>query len=171
MNGHDWRSWRIGVATLLLVGLVVGGGCRFKGEPAGADSLAAAGAWQPRPVAMRIYPSTRFASEEGQHLLEARLEFSDEMGDSIKAAGRLSFGLYAAAPAGGALGRELYRWQVDLLTLEDQQQHFDPVTRTYLFRLKLDRPIATTQPTTLRVSFTPAGNQPRLSESAAVPWE
>ena len=106
--------------------------------------------------------------QSGQAALEARIELFDQMGDSIKAAGRIRFELFAtAAPGPGMRGLRLYTWNVEMLTLEDQQQYFDPITRGYLFRLKLDNLSITRRATLLHITFTQVGGL-RLETQALV---
>lgn len=142
------------------------GGCQFKGAPP-ASGLAQAptnhaghaeAGWQPRPVRVRIYPSTRFAAENGKSLLLADVQLLDAMGDTTKAAGRLRCELFSqiSGSSGQSPGRKLYRWDVNLLTLADQEKYYDPITRGYLLRLKLDNLAVAKESTVLRVMFIPA---------------
>lgn len=147
------------IVTLMAAALLAG--CQFKGERE-VDHEAAPGVWRPRPVGARVYPSTRFVREGRDALLEARVELTDEMGDAVKAAGELRLDLFASDDSGTSLGRRLYSWQVELLTLDDQQTYWDAITRTYLLRLRLDNREAARRPTVLRVSFAPAGGGERL---------
>ena len=157
---------------LLLWGIVAlaMGACQFKGAGSAAPDTAR-DYWQPRAVAMRIYPATRFIQEQGDTLLNAQVELRDEMGDSIKAAGRVRFDLFASDEAGQNLGRRLYHWEVALRTLEQQRTHFDAVTRTYQFRLSLDNHAATKRPTVLRAVFMRAGDGSRLETQAPMERE
>jgi hypothetical protein len=125
--------------------------------------------WRPTPTAVRIYPATQFIQPDGQPTLEASVELLDAMGDSIKAPGRLRFELFAVSERGQTGGR-LYQWAVPLRTLEQQQQYFDLVTRTYTVRLELDSDKATTRPTLLRVTFTRPGGE-RLQDERTLPIE
>ncbi|MEM6457919.1 MAG: hypothetical protein AAF710_00845 [Planctomycetota bacterium] len=152
------------VCSLLLVGCV-----DAKGP--GADTAASerdGDGWQPTPVALRIYPSTRFVNEAGTPLLEARVELFDEMGDSTKASGLLRFELFAAGQVPGIeVGRLLYSWDIALATLEDQRRYYDPITRGYLLRLRLESAEATRRQVRLRVTFQPATGQ-RMSDEQPV---
>lgn len=143
-------------------------GCQFKGESTQSTLEMPQGVWLPSPASLRIYPSTRFIREDGQTLLDTRIEFTDEMGDTIKAAGDLRLMLFASDAAGTTLGRQLFNWQVQLQTLEDQQQYYDAITRTYFCRLRLDEPAIARKPTVLRVSFTPATGKERIEAQARV---
>jgi hypothetical protein len=144
--------------VVLVLGLaLLPTGCAWKGDasPGGADAADRV-AWQIKPVAMRIYPSTRFAREGASTALEARIEFVDDAGDPLKAAGDLRLELFPAGrPGEPAAGKPLYTWDASILTRQENQDHYDPATRTYLLRLKLDDPGLTRQPLRLRVMFIP----------------
>jgi len=128
------------VAVVAGAGLLCAAGCAFKGDADAGDkpSAKAGEVWRPRAVALRIYPSTRFVEERGDKLLEARIELFDEMGDSVKAAGRVHFELHPVGEEGSAaIGERLYAWDIDLLTLDDHREYYDPIIRGYVFRLKI----------------------------------
>ena len=96
------------------------------------------GRWRPDPVSIRVYPSTRLAVHDGQWYLEAFVECLDEMGDSTKGVGSFQFELFRSPGLeGDAGGQQLYVWNVQLHTLDDQRRHYDPTLRTYQFRLKM----------------------------------
>jgi hypothetical protein len=152
----------------LLPGLVPG--CmQAKGAgPVEHDADAAwAEAWVPRPVALRIYPSTRFVNEGDTTLLEARIELFDQMGDSIKSSGQLRFELHGGGTAGLDTGRLLYSWEVALADLEDQRQYYDPIVRGYLMRLRLDSDQISRSRVELRVTFQPVLGE-RLTDAQPV---
>ncbi|NBC10399.1 MAG: hypothetical protein GVY24_01515 [Planctomycetes bacterium] len=100
--------------------------------------------WPFVPAAMRIHPFTSIEYDDKRqaHVLEARVEMLDRVGDITKAVGTLRFELYQLgerASAGSSQTRLLYSWDAPLRTIEQNRTHFDPITRTYLFKLKLDR--------------------------------
>ncbi|MEZ6193555.1 MAG: hypothetical protein R3C45_19980 [Phycisphaerales bacterium] len=150
-------------------------------EPAATDTPSVAGAsagtkevtkpgsyWRPEVKSIRVYPSTRFIRESGRAILEARFELYDEMGDPLKAAGTFQVELYSIDESlGNAPQRLLYTWSADTLTLDQQREHYDPITRGYLFRLGVDNLKAARQATLLKVAFTPAG-RPRLEAEAVI---
>ncbi len=155
-----------GLALIAFAMLV--GGCVKGVQPVDDASLENGQAWVPRPVSMRIYPSTQFVAEGELFLLEARIELFDAMGDSVKGAGDVRCELFASSGRGdGALGERLYAWDIPLLSLADQRAYFDPITRGYLFRLKLDNMNPAQQATTLRVAFTPVGGA-RMSDEVEI---
>lgn len=148
------RAW----SAVAIVGLsFLLQGCAWKGSvPQAAANGHIADPWQPRPVQMRVYPSSRFVNDGQGSLLEARIELLDDMGDSVKGSGTVQIELLAAGEARQSeSNRRLYSWRADVLTLEQQKQHFDPITRAYLFRLKMDRAPDPQQRTVLWATFTP----------------
>jgi hypothetical protein len=179
------------VASVAILTGVVSIGCQWKGEKrdrgASSDSetdrtaatqpdLPGTDAWRPAPVSMRVYPSSRFVQEGALTVLEARIELLDEMGDTIKGSGRFHFELAESATAetpgsgtpgsgvAGVPGQRLYAWDVPLTTLEEQRQYWDPITRTYQFRLKMN---AAPPPnaTVLRALLTPSDSQHITAEA------
>ena len=152
----------IGCSTLLA-------GCQFKGSGVEAPAPTMEDYWWPQPSALRVYPSTRFVEDErsAAPILEARIELRDEMGDAVKGAGTAALELFAASDEGQGLGQQLQRWEVTMSSLEDQQRHFDSVTRTYLFRLRLDAS-ARARGDRLRVTFTRASDGRRLQTESRI---
>ena len=142
-------------------------GCAWKKTP--GEAADPAQAWQPRPTTMRVFPSSRFVSLDGQPVLEARVEITDEMGDAVKAAGTYRFDIYGRGPTGALdlTGPKLYAWAVPILTLDDQQSHFDRVTGAYLFRLKLYDEATAQRGAVLRVVLMPVEGD-RLESVAAL---
>ncbi len=118
---------------------------------------------------MRIYPSTRFKS--GQRVMEAQVEFFDQMGDSIKAVGRFRLELFAAGPAGPRAPRRLlYTWDVAIITLADQKRYYNAITRAYLFQLKVDHLPKNLRRTILQAVFY-GHDGTRLEASEGVPMK
>lgn len=146
------RAAVLAIATVC----VAGAACSWKGDR--GSNLAAAPVfpegWSTRPTRMRVYPTTRFSQEGGHSILEAHIELFDEMGDSVKGVGRFRMELLTRARGSDqSMGDRLYTWDVDMLTLADQQRHWDPITRTYWFRLKLDDLPSTERGTLFHVQF------------------
>ncbi len=154
--------------AMLLGSLPGATGCESKGyDGGGANSAAMDGAWLPRPVAIRIYPSTRFVRDQGVPLLEARFELFDAMGDSLKSSGQVRFELFASAAAPGVeVGRLLYSWDLTLTDLEDQRRYYDPITRGYLMRLRMESPRVQRGGVMLRTTFQPPTGQRLVDEKA-----
>lgn len=124
------------------------------GDGAG-QSEPSANVWRIRPIAVRVYPSTRFVEEDGATTLMARIELLDEMGDTTKGVGDMRIELYAAGgPNVASVGQHLYTWRIELNTIEQQRRHYDAITRTYLFRLRLQDEVSARLGTVLVVTFT-----------------
>lgn len=124
--------------------------------------------WRPHVKSIRVYPSTRFVRESDRAVLEARFELYDEMGDPVKDAGTFQVELYSVDESlGNSPQRLLYTWSAQTLTLDQQREHYDPITRGYLFRLGVDNLRAAKQASLLKVAFTPV-DRPRLEAEAVV---
>lgn len=124
--------------------------------------------WLPVPTSVRVYPSTRFIRESGRSILEARFELYDAMGDPVKYAGTFQIELFSVDEnLGNTPRRLLYNWNAGLLTLDEQREHYDPITRGYLFRLGVDNLKIANQITLLKVSFSPI-DRARIESEAEV---
>ena len=127
--------------------------------------------WTPEPVAMRVFPTTRFVAGDtgeggagGEALLEAAVELFDPMGDSLKASGVVRFELYTTGQTPGvAADQLLYSWDIALNTLDDQQRFYDPIIRGYVFRLRVQSPEIVRWRTLLRAGWQPVDGD-RLSD-------
>ena len=141
---------------MVLVGLLVSMGCVWKGGEQRSDFKQHVGnqIWQVGPVRMRVYPSTRFVEDQDFSMLEARVELLDEMDDSVKGVGEFRIEIFDR-PRGGnpGVGQRRYSWDVSALTLADQRRHYDMITRSYLFRLKLEDQATAHRETVLQVTF------------------
>lgn len=162
---------RLCLALMLMLTLCMGAvGCSFKGDLANDARREQAGSsWRPSPVEIRVYPSSKFARVEDQLIIEARVELIDEMGDPTKSSGLLLFQLKTTGHvSGSAEARQLYKWDIRLMSLEDHEVAYDPITQAYLFRLKLEQKNAPSVPTTLQVTFVRPQGQ-RLDAQAILP--
>ena len=164
---------RLRLATfclLVMTAALLLAGCAFKGDLANeAASRNEGSSWRASPVTIRVYPSSKFARVEEQLIIEARVELIDEMGDPTKSSGIVLFQLKTAGKASGrSEPKQLYKWDIRLMTLEDHQAAYDPITQAYLFRLKCDQKNAPTVPTTLHVTFIRPQGQ-RLDAQAILP--
>ena len=158
---------------IVLVSLVVltsAPGCKslpYKGEHDKPQAGPAAD-WPFRPIGMRVHPFTSFVTSKGATSLDARLELVDDMGDVTKGLGKFRFELYSG---GGAEVRgqdqRLYVWEASAATLDETREHYDPITRTYYFKLQLDHPPPRRQKLRLDVQFDGSWGK-RLTASAEI---
>lgn len=119
------------------------------------------------PVRVRIHPLSRLVPAAGTQpaAVQARLEFTDQFGDVAKAAGSANFQL--SAPAAIGHGQKLAAWTVNLDDPAGNRDHWDAVTRTYLFTLPLPAGAPAVERADLAVTFTLPNGQ-RLTDSAAI---
>jgi len=69
-------------------------------------------------------------------MLEARIELTDQFGDPCKGAGTVTLQLFDESTP--FLGRRpIGHWSLSLMTPEENRDHWDRTTRTYLFKLPL----------------------------------
>ncbi len=128
----------------------------WKGDNAGRRTPTANDnqAWRIKAAQVRVYPSTRFVRIDEQLLLEARIEFLDELGDSIKASGTFVFEVFDAGRVVDAVdAKRLYSWRVEMLTKKANAEYYDPVTRAYLLRLSTEALPANQKQVVFRVTF------------------
>ncbi len=128
--------------------------------------------WRVKPVAMRIYPSTRFVVSGEDAVLEARVQFFDEAEDTTKAVGQMRLELFEARIGESVLaGRRLHTWEIPLRTLKANETHFDPITRAYLFRLRVSGADLAQRRLLVKATFLPVNAErleaTRLIERAA----
>ncbi len=162
--GMNRRFVNPALVCVLLWAVVAAGGCEFKGRGGGLGGEAG---WRPEPEAMRIYPGGRFVQEQDRALLELRVELADAMGDPTKASGLYRFELFESASV-QPLGARDTVWELPIQAKEDHEAHYDPVTRTYFFRLALDDAEPPTSTRLVRVTFMPTEDTRRLQAEAHV---
>ncbi len=92
------------------------------------------------PVRTRIHPLTRIVSgEDGERVVEVHLELYDYWNHAVKGVGTVLFELYRDRTMGGGVtgSTQEMRWPViDIRDPEVNSRPYDPVTRTYLFKLR-----------------------------------
>lgn len=123
-----------------------------------------------QPVILRIHPLTRLQRREnGSSTIDAHIEFRDDAGDEVKAAGRLGIELYReSGPVVGAGERlQVARWEEDLTDPERNSRAYDRVTRTYRFELSGVPTASGEQGLTLRATLNLAGGT-RLSDQITI---
>ena len=158
------------LTPMFLAGALIVTGC--KGDPTQQPHTNPTGGdyWRIKPAQMRVYPSTRFVVNEGQVVLEARIELFDEMGDSVKGVGHFHLELHTAGEKKAS--KRLYTWDVSARTLAEQRRYYESITRAYLFPLKLHSDKAPDREVSIEVIFTtPRGRrlvtQAKLGDTAA----
>jgi len=130
--------------------LAVGAGCAAPRTKGGADAAPTAPKAQApvsslfAPRAVEIHPFTVLAVDPNTQawILEARVRLLDALDDTTKAAGFFRFELYEAPLVTSKKDRQrrLEVWHVDLDGIEAHRRHYDPITRTYVFRLRPTHP-------------------------------
>ncbi len=143
------RAWMLPRRRLWICGaLLAASGCasdrpgQVPGEP--RNALEASAHWPFWPKRMVIYPLSQFVTDRasGQLLIEAHVEFLDEFGHTVKAVGQMTFELYDAADVKPGVA-QVARWsgmaELDLTDPNKNRDRYDPITRTYLFKLKVGR--------------------------------
>lgn len=179
MAGRDGRTlidMRAGTAipTTLLIAVALCGcdGIKLKGGHDPVERFEQATTWPFIPVQMRVHPFTAIDIDRNDSsvTLEARIEMLDRLGDVSKAVGDFRFELYRMdrdvydSPAEGQL---LYQWSAEMTTIDQNRQHWDSITRTYLFRLQLERLPRVDGRLLLVVHFTDPGGR-RMNANAVV---
>lgn len=95
--------------------------------------------WPFWPEALRIHPLTRLTvdAKSGLFIIEVRLEFLDPEGHTTKGVGQVRIDL-AAGESGADSSPPIGTQNWDLRDRSVNRRFYDDVTRTYLFRLKVD---------------------------------
>jgi hypothetical protein len=129
------------VLLLLLLALSSVAGC---GAPPGAvidrSGSGSDASWPFWPQRMRIHPLTRITVDPTSEdlVIELRLEFTDRDEVTTRAVGQAYLALFLD-PADIPLS-PVQKWEIDLQSLDANRVHFDLVTRTYLFKLRVEPP-------------------------------
>lgn len=102
--------------------------------------------WPYWPRRMRIHPLTQLATDRdtGHLLIEARIEFLDVHGHTSKGVGLVLIDLHDAGRARQT--EPLETWALNLADASVNRDHYDDLTRTYLFRLEFDPRILPERP-------------------------
>jgi hypothetical protein len=94
---------------------------------------------------VRLQPSfTKIVESQGQTEfgnIDTFVELSDQFGDPIKALGSFRFEIYQFRPLSSDPRGKRYEADglqtIDLIDPQENQKHWDPITRSYRFRIKL----------------------------------
>lgn len=111
--------------------------CQPPGTGGRASDIGRGAVWPYWPTSMEITPLTRLITDPATQkpLLEARIEFLDVQGFTSRAVGLLHLEIRDGSKP--LIEEPVQTKQRDLRNLAENQQHFDIVTRTYLFRLEV----------------------------------
>lgn len=95
--------------------------------------------WPFRPTRLRVHPLTRAIMDEdtSEPIIEVRIEFIDPQGHTTKGVGQIRIDLLAEKGSKEA-DKPLAVWSRDLRDLKVNFEHYDEVTQTYLFRLRIE---------------------------------
>ena len=93
--------------------------------------------WPFWPQSMRVHPLSQFANDRitGRLLIEARVEFLDAFAHTCKGVGHVRIDLHDADEEST---QPISTWILDLRDVTINLEHYDDLTRTYLFRLEVD---------------------------------
>lgn len=150
-------------AALLLLALASAGGCDAVSLKGGSRTLVQTGEWPFAPESMRVHPFTALAQQNGRRVLEVRIELLDQLGDVTKGVGDWRFELYAQP--GRTRSRErLEVWEAEMNTLEQNERHYDPITRTYAFNLRVVEPLPDDAPLSVVAQLTDLQGRRLLAE-------
>ena len=152
----------------LLVACVMLAGCENGGDPptvstSSSDPAIAGTRTAPSPLDsllpadLEIHAFTgkqTFDSAGNPMGFEVRIKMLDADGDPVKAYGDYSFALYLKRPrSADPRGTRLDWWSEDLTEHADNQLHWDPISLTYKFNLRLKQSIAPGQELILDTFF------------------
>ena len=86
---------------------------------------------------MRIHPLSQFVKhrDTGELLIEVRVEFFDPDDYTCRVVGQIGIDLVDASNVNA---EPVSKWQDDLWDPQINRDRYDEITRTYLFRLKMD---------------------------------
>ena len=91
--------------------------------------------WPFRPTQLRVHPLTRAVmdAETNEPIIEVRIEFIDPNGHTTKGVGQIRIDLLS-----NTADNPIAIWSRDLRDLEVNFEHYDEITQTYLFRLRIN---------------------------------
>ena len=120
--------------------------------------------WPFIPATMRVSPFTSLGYDEAREaiVLDLMVELRDRVGDLTKGIGEFSIELREISASDE--GQLLYAWTAELLTVEQNVQHYNPALNLYNLKLSLDRPIVAGTRLKVVVRFTDPGGKRLLAE-------
>jgi hypothetical protein len=107
------------------------------------------------PHTIRVHPFTGLRTlEAGVRGLDVRMEALDAYEDTTKAFGTFRFELYEFKPySSNRKGALIESWEVDLMNSRENVIRWDPITRSYRFKLGLNESVPAGRRLVLAVSF------------------
>ena len=147
MKPHIGRKWSFGLIArcrsrnaALIICLIVGGCESLSSSKPSIDKQLEL----LLPQKIEIMPFTKLRSWDDDQLpdgIEVVLRPLDAFDDQTKAIGTFRFELHLFRKASSdSRGTRIGFWEVDITNKKAQMQHWDPITRTYRFRLQWDGP-------------------------------
>jgi hypothetical protein len=107
----------------------------------------------PHTISIHPFTSLRTIDNQGQRL-EVRMEAKDAYQDTTKAFGKFRFELYSFKPISpNHKGELIDSWEEDITGGQTNLIHWDPITRSYVFRLVLSASIPPGRILVLTASF------------------
>ncbi|MCK5113793.1 MAG: hypothetical protein KAR11_03415 [Phycisphaerae bacterium] len=130
---------------LLLTSLIATAGCdiRTKGHDTATaqDVPAPINSLLPQTIAVHPFTQTN-TFEQGAFGLHVRVQAKDSYGDPTKAFGDFRFELYEfRRQHQGKKGKKITQWEVAISRPKANLLHWDRHTRSYEFKLSIDKPI------------------------------
>ena len=120
------------------------------------------------PAKMRLHPLSRFTPTPP--VLEARVELTDQFGDIGKGVGTIVFNLFAYdALSFDHKGKRLGQWPASLTTPQENRDHWDAITRTYLFKLPLEGNAPDSRTSLLLIATLTIPNGEQLTDDITLP--
>ena len=143
---------------LLIAALITATGCdiRTKGNDTSTaeDIPAPINLLLPKTIVVHPFTQTN-TFEQGTFGLHVRVQAKDYYGDPTKAFGDFRFELYDFRPQHqGKRGRKITQWEVAISRPKANLLHWDRHTRSYEFKLSIDKPVQEGNRLVLVVVFT-----------------
>lgn len=120
--------------------------------------------WPFIPTTMRVSPFTSLGYDPVRkaYVLDMMIELRDKVGDLTKGIGEFNVELRQISTSDE--GQLLYAWTAELLTVEQNVQHYNPALNQYNLKLSLDRPVPPAARLKVVVRFTDPGGKRLLAE-------
>jgi hypothetical protein len=142
------------VVMCMLLAAACAPGCGDATPPAGGVEVKPPLSYM-LPHEIRIHPFTGLRTlDKDFRGLEVRMEAMDAYQDTTKAFGTFRFELYAFKPySSNPKGALIESWEVDLMNSRENVIRWDPITRSYVFRLGLNESVPAGRRLVLTAAF------------------